>query len=139
MTDSERDYIGEANAAALANVLYAEGARDAFVYAYSTIPDWLRRGTDGAYSAIAGALAGQVAEAYKRFFMWGILTIDEELREKARELAMRKFLHSQAHIMHHLEDNGEMPGSWLHEEEKAFRDQIAALMAQEEIDATERS
>lgn len=136
VSDEEaRNYIAEATAAAFAFVDYAEMARDAFIFAYGTIPEYYRKGMDGAYSAIAGALSAQVAEASRRVFMWGTLTIDDDVRARAKELAMRKFLHDNAYIMGYLDPRGGEIGSWLSDEERGFRDQIKALTDKERADA----
>lgn len=133
--EGDKDYFAMAMASSLAFAEYAEMAFNAFIFAYSTIPDYRRRGIENAYSAIAGALSAQTAEAYKRVFMWSTVSMDEEIRAKAKELAMRKFLTDHSHIMHFMSENGETPGSWLSDDEKGFRDQIATVMKLEKTNA----
>jgi len=119
--------IDGAVAAAFAGVEHAEMACQAFEFAAGTLP--MYPAVD--VSVVRNALAANLAEQYRRLFMWSTFTVDDEARGRAKELAMRRFLAHDVSIMGYLDRQGMGPGSWFDDDEKAFRDEIAALVASE--------
>lgn len=120
--------VDEATAAAFAGVEYAEMAFQAFEFARTALPRHVVSHDDPNLMAVRSMLVANVGEAYRRLFMWSTVHVDETVRRRAKELAMRRFLASNHEIMSHLHVRGEMPGGWLDDDEKQFRDEIAALM-----------
>jgi hypothetical protein len=116
--------INEAEAAALARVEYLEMALEALSFIWNAVPQC----PQDAYEELRRALLAKKSLAYEILFMWGTVTLNEETRRRAKELAMRRFLREGRSIMYLLDERGWSPGSWLSDDEKQFRDEIATLM-----------
>lgn len=128
----KRKFVDEATAASFAAVEYAEMAFQAFEFARMSLPRHVVDYNDPNLMAVRSMMLAAVGEAYRRLFMWSTVTIDDDVRRRAKELAMRRFLGERHEIMSNLSTRGEMPGMWMDDDEKAFRDEIAALMEQED-------
>lgn len=124
-------FVDKAVEAAFAGVEYAEMAFQAFEFARMSLPRHNNLQSDPAMMAVRDKLTANLGEQYRRLFMWSTITVDDEVRKRAKELAMRRFLAENIEVMPYLSVRGEMPGGWMSTDEQQFRDEVAALIERE--------
>lgn len=73
------------------------------------------------FSAIHASLYHRLNEAYRKLFMFGMVSTDYEMLMKAREKAFKHYLDEKTHIMGYLG----FDGSWSCEIEDRFRGEIS--------------
>lgn len=121
----QKNYVDEALAIALARVQLAQSRIHALLYALEGIPEHERKGVDAATDKLYGALVGQENEAYRKLFMLAHLGTDQD-RLRAAELALERYLSDSTAIMSLLRIHNGPTYGWFAEEEKRFREDIAA-------------
>lgn len=72
-----------------------------------------------ALAIVRSALYEDELDAYRNLFMWGNLF--KEARQKAKPRALARFIKDGYSIMQYLNLDGEMPFSWLSEDEDNLR------------------
>lgn len=75
------------------------------------------------HNALYAILYRRLNEAYRDFFMWGVV-IGDDVRKEARRMAYRRFLEEGISITGYLNMTGTYSGRWNAKEIEEFRAEI---------------
>jgi len=104
METKEKSYIKQAFESAYTEVCDSQQRITALHYALKPIRDKrnYNKEVDQDFSKLHCALFSELNEAYRKLFMWGIISGDQECMRKAKEAAFDRYLRENCEIMSYL-------------------------------------